>query len=261
MVDSLYERLNPIIQSFNGHIAVVIADHDNSRVLNGEEQTIAASVIKVPIMLYALHEAQHGRLDLHKKIAITSTVGGSGVLSALTSPPPQSILNLIELMIIVSDNTASNLLLKELGIQPINAFCEKLHLKQTVIERYFMDEEAQLKGKNNYVSANDLHKLLLLIGEENEVLTNDSRQLALNIMKNQQFTDRLGALNDAYDTITIASKSGTLDLIEHDTAIFLVGHYRLYVTVLTSQLVEVHHGTKLMADMSTIIHSWLFDKR
>lgn len=261
MVDTLYERLNPIIQTLNGHIAVVVSDKDNRRELNGEEKTIAASVIKVPIMLYALHEAQHGRLDLTKKVAVQHVVGGSGVLSALTTPPEQSILNLIELMIIVSDNTASNMLLDELGIEHINSFCKDVGLKNTVIERYFMDEEAQLQGKNNYVSANDLHKLLLLIGEENDILNKESRQIARHIMQNQQFSGRLGALNDAYDAITIASKSGTLDLIEHDIAIFTIGDYTLYVTVLTSALVEVHHGIKLMADMSTIIHSWLDDKK
>ena len=94
---------------------------------NADEVFPAASIIKLHILVEVLRQAEQGMLSLTEEITITNPdkVGGAGVIQALHTGLSLPVCDLAALMIIVSDNTASNLLIKLAGIDKINVFISK----------------------------------------------------------------------------------------------------------------------------------------
>ncbi|MBU9673640.1 class A beta-lactamase-related serine hydrolase [Planococcus sp. CP5-4] len=82
--------------------------------------------------------------------------GGAGVLNHLESLKELALWDALSLMIIISDNAASNAMLDLLGKENINKAISDLGLKNTTIERRFMDFEAAEKGLDNRISAGDM---------------------------------------------------------------------------------------------------------
>jgi len=94
-------------------------------------------------------------------------VGGAGVLRALPRLTHIKVEELLTLMIIVSDNTATNELISLVEFEKINECGKDLGLKKTVLNRYMMDEIAVEKGTDNYTCASDVVKCLREIYEGN----------------------------------------------------------------------------------------------
>lgn len=92
----------------------------------------------------AFHQAENGDLNLSETISVPAdaVVGGSGVLQTLSENVSMTLFDVMTLMIIVSDNTASNLALERVGLDNVNRLCGNLGSYDTKIQRYFMDIKA-----------------------------------------------------------------------------------------------------------------------
>jgi beta-lactamase class A len=124
----------------------------------------SASLIKVPI-LAALYEAvEEGRARLDETVVMTAEdqVTGSGVLMDLTPGRAWTLRDLATLMITVSDNTATNLLLDRLGVEPVNQLAERLDLHQTRVLRRLQRLPVGAEG-TNHTTAADMTRLMALI--------------------------------------------------------------------------------------------------
>ncbi len=110
-----------------------------------EEVHSSASTIKIFLMAYIFHKFEKGELRPEERIILRpeQIAPSAGVLSYLRDCRELSIRVLIELMIIVSDNAATNVLMDLAGVDALNAFLkEKLGLKQTRMRRHMMDLDA-----------------------------------------------------------------------------------------------------------------------
>ena len=107
-------------------IAIEALDGKDSIYLSEEAPLLSASVIKIPIMMAAFHEAREGRIRLDDTYILRSQdkVGGSGVLKELHSGLEITLLDTINLMIVVSDNTATNIVIDTVGKDVINLYME-----------------------------------------------------------------------------------------------------------------------------------------
>src|ERR1041384_3310584 len=103
--------------------------------INADEPVQTASVIKLPVMIEAFYQAKAGKLDLTKKLNLTKEeqVPGSGILAYIQPDVTLSLLDTITLMMIVSDNTATNMSLDEIGIPNVNARIAAMGLKNTYL--------------------------------------------------------------------------------------------------------------------------------
>lgn len=190
---------------------------DRPLLIRADEAVTAASTIKVPILAAVLEEVNAGRLDLARPSAIPAErAGGSGVLRALPSLPVLTLADLLTLMIIVSDNTATNVVIDLVGMERVNQFCAEAGLNGTVLRRKMMDADAMRRGLENKTTARDQATLLDAIAWRN-LLPAPLRAFALQALEWQQFNDGLPSLLP--DSVIVAHKTGELPGVRHDVGV------------------------------------------
>ncbi|MGQ0570209.1 MAG: serine hydrolase, partial [Armatimonadota bacterium] len=120
----LRARLSRLARDLDGTIGIgVKAVWDGAEVFIEPDRPFpTASVFKVPVLLELLMQAEEGRLRLDEAVTVTEDwkSPGSGVLKELTSSPTLSLTDLAMLMIIISDNTATDILVDRVGTAAIN---------------------------------------------------------------------------------------------------------------------------------------------
>lgn len=166
---SLQERIRPLVDGFPGVAGVAVADVTGGGGLSihGGEIFPTASTIKIHVLLQLLARAERGELDLNERIPIdlSHVVEGSGVLWHLTGPVALSLRDIAVLMIIVSDNTATNICIERAGIDGTNALLRSLGLQETVLRRKMLDAVAAVANRENVSTPAELVRLFVLLHE------------------------------------------------------------------------------------------------
>jgi beta-lactamase class A len=128
-----------IVRAFRGEMGVAAINLRTSETIAVDADTRfpTASTIKTAVMIEAWHQAAEGRLPMDSRIALRNAdkVGGSGVLRGLGEGLSLSVADLIHLMIVLSDNTATNMLIERLGTIRINTRLESYGLTETKLFR------------------------------------------------------------------------------------------------------------------------------
>ncbi len=178
----------------------------------------SASVIKLPIMIEAMTWVQDGRMNPDEIHILTNSekAGGSGVLNTYPHRSRITYRDLITLMMTVSDNTATNILIRELGMTSINARMTGLGLVQSQLNREMMDTLAVKQGRQNYVSTREMNRLLRLIYQK-KIATPALCDEMIEILKANEDTTTIPRLLPK--TMVVAHKTGTLDYIRGDAGI------------------------------------------
>jgi beta-lactamase class A len=193
---------------------------------NAQEVFPAASTIKLPILYEVYRQASEGRFRLTDTLTATAEeiVGGSGVLKDLTPGLTLSIRDLATLMIAVSDNTAANLLIDQVGIDSVNHSLQDLGLRATVLEHKLM--RAAPGASVNRSTPAELGHLMTLIATH-AVLTPAACEELLEILRRQHYTDQITRRIAEFDgfveagtepAMTVASKSGSVRGTRNDVA-------------------------------------------
>lgn len=209
-----------------------------------DEPFVAASTIKLPVLVALYDAAARGRvvLDARVPLRVGDQVTGSGVLQLLSPGARLSLRDLAELMIVVSDNAATNMLLAHLGIPEINACLEAMGLRRTRVLRGLQIIPANSPGYNS-VSAGELTSLLVAIARGKAVSWEASRRMVATL-KRQQVNSALPALlpdpEDVEDAAVgaipaweLAHKTGSIPGHEHDSGILYLPGQTIVLTVLT----------------------------
>ncbi|RRB02627.1 serine hydrolase [Larkinella rosea] len=186
-----------------------------------DELVPSASVIKIPILIETMERVKAGKFDLDQihVLQASEKTGGSGVLQ--TYPDQSKITNreVLTLMMTRSDNSATNILIRELGMENINQRMRTLGLTQSRLNRMMMDTLAAKQGRENRVTASEMNILLKKI-YRNEVATPALCEQMIDILKRNtdQTTFRLFLPKSA----VIAHKTGELSYVRGDAGIFYV---------------------------------------
>jgi len=192
----------------------------------------SASTIKVLILAALFQKVIEGRVDLNNRIEVSEKdiVGGAGVIYLLDKNNSYTILDLAKLMIILSDNTATNLLIDLIGMDYINDYSNLIGLKDTSLQRKMMDFEKRKVGLENLTTANDLGIILEKL-YKHEILNDHYCKLAIDIMKNQILRGGIDRfLEKKYE---IANKTGELKHLEHDCGLVLGEEHDYVIAILT----------------------------
>lgn len=247
-----------LLSRFSGKVSAVIETKSSRIEVNGHRQMRSASTIKLAVLLEAYRQIDQGLLKPYELIKLKPDefTEGSGVLFHLDSVKTLSLEDLLKLMIIVSDNTASNVAIRIVGIDHVNTLLRDLDCAETFLGRKFMDVGATLQGIDNFTSAADLVTLLKAV-DSGRLLSEDSRRRVLHILKKQQLLANLHGRIDEEDEVTIASKSGSLPGIVNDAGIFEYRGNKVYAAVLLDHSPDNHTGQELIAEIGGYIHNWL----
>ncbi len=181
-----------------------------------EEVFPAASLAKIPIAIELMRRVDMGQFDLGERMdtADIARAGGGGVLDYLDPATRLTLGELLTLMLIVSDNTASNVLLDLVGMGEVNETMSRLNLPHTRLARHFMDYEARRAHRDNLTTAVETLTMMELL--RGNALPG-GRRLRETLAAQQSFSELLeGWLPSG---ATLAHKDGTLDDTVHDAGI------------------------------------------
>ena len=229
------KEIEKIISQVEGKVCVNFYDlnKNNGFSINGDKKVLSASMIKLLILAELMKKISENKFSLSDTIMIADSMktGGDGVLKELNTGHHFTLKELATLMIVVSDNQATNILIDFLGMENINQLGKELRLKKTFLGRKMMDIEARKKGYDNYTCADDISSLLKLIYQE-KLINKEASQLMLDILLRQQQGERLQRYLPS--DIKIAHKCGDLDNLENDGGIIWLGDRAYILVVLTN---------------------------
>ena len=179
----------------------------------------AASVIKLAVMIEAFRAQAAGELSLSERHALADAerMPSCGTLKAMHTGIELTLLDLLKLMIIVSDNTATNILIDRLGMDGINRTLRALGCTRTVLRRRLFDAEAARRGLQNTITAAEIGHLLEGLHAGTIVSPEASGQM-LEILLDQRLNGKLPFFLHGAG-IRIAHKTGEDDGITHDVGI------------------------------------------
>lgn len=251
----LKKKLNTIIDSTEANIGLAVKNMNTQNVvyINEEKVFPSASLIKLFIFAEACRQIKEGKIELNQKITLANDdkVGGDGILKELKAGHKFTIGELLTLMTIISDNTATNIIIDILGMDNINTLISNLGFDSTMLQRKMMDFKAAQAGKENITSAKDILKILdsLFNGR---LIDRDSSQFIVDVLKKQQVKGRL----DLYlpDDIMIAHKTGDLDYLEHDVGIVYLEDNPYIICVLTNENISNKEGREIIGRLSKMVY-------
>lgn len=179
------ERLTATARGVDGVVSYHVVDLTSGQRFSrkADEPFPTASAIKIGILYELFRQADEGRvhLDVPRPIAEADKVGGAGILQQLGTPA-LSPRDLAVLMILLSDNTATNVLVDLVGQDAINARMAAIGTTTFALQRRMMDVAAAAAGAENLSSAGDLVLVMDAI-RRGEGLTPASRDAALEILR------------------------------------------------------------------------------
>lgn len=181
---------------------------------------LAASVVKLPIFLYLMARQAAGEAVLEQTLRIEQSdiVPGCGALRLFSEPMETDIRSLCRLMIDLSDNTATNRLIRFCTIPALNEYFRSLGLVQTCLRRFLFDAEASAAGLENTISPKEMGLLLEKLYQGTLFPPEITRE-ALDILLDQQIGHKLdGKLNGI---VPIAHKTGEDEDLSNDVGLVL----------------------------------------
>lgn len=193
-------------------------------------QMVSASMIKVPILTAALTRVQQGTATMPTLLPVAQADILDDSKAFETGPRNASLEELLTWMIVESDNTSTNVLIRWLSMEEINAHCAALGLRSTVLQRYMLDVEAMQQGRNNFTSAEDMYLLFAAL-HANRILTPELCAAALHILKKQRSANLLRRY--IWQDATLAHKTGGLSGLCHDAGIITLNGTQWYLGVFT----------------------------
>lgn len=186
------------------------------RLLLGEQRSYeAASLVKLPILVELYRRAEAGQLSLDEEMTFEERfrVGGSGEIGQGPAGTRWTLAELGRLMIVKSDNVASDMLLERLGMDLIQRSMGELGLQDTTVQRTIFDFEAIDAGRDNLTSTRDMVRLLALIADQELPGSKAMRTVLEQQTKNELIPAGLPPLT------RVAHKTGELTGLLHDAGI------------------------------------------
>lgn len=242
MIDKLSfeERIKAETTSFNGKICVYANDFRGNIIdINADEQFESASCIKTYILTHLFKKVHEGKIDLREKLVYNKEnfVVGSGILRSLDFGVEMTVKDFATLMIIISDNIATNILIDYLGIDNINNTIIELGLNNTTLHNKIDFDKYPKLGTTTPRDYGFIFEKI----SKNELWSAEISNEMLEIFKMQNYNSILTRnlpqyYLDSEDTgdeelIYIASKSGSMNACRNDGGIISTP-YGKYVLVL-----------------------------
>lgn len=232
--------------NFNGKYAIYANDYnDNIVSINGEEKFNSASCIKIFILVELFRQVYFGEKNLDEKITYQkdNLVNGSGVLQYLTPGLELSIRDIATLMMIISDNVATNIMIDCLGINNINKTIRELGCLDTELYCKFQSD----KKVFSETTVKDYGHIYELINEEKLWDKSISKEI-INILKNQKYHEMLGDGIPKIYTKTdndilnyIISKSGKYQSIRNDGGIVSTKYGNYILIIFIKDFLDQYH--------------------
>ena len=256
----LEKSILEIDRSLDGVMGVAIVDLTDGHkyLLHANDVYPQASSIKICVLAELYRQAQQGKLKLTDLYTVNAAdlVQDSDIMGGLTPGVTQITLrDLATMMVAVSDNSATNVLIDRVGMENVNAFLKAQGLRDTRLRRKMMDLKAAAEGRENVSTPNEMLNLLqaLYRGEVlNREMTDDFFKV-LSTHKDSWIPRNLP------DDLKIADKPGALEGVRNDSGVIFVDKRPYVLCVMTTYLHRERDGEEAISNIS--LAAWrMFDR-
>ncbi len=249
---TLEEIVRDAIAGFNGKVWIYAKNIDTGKEfsLRGDERVRTASTIKLPIMAEAFRQVSEGKLKWDDILTVSkeTKVSGAGILPEFTDGSRIDLRTAVHLMIVLSDNTATNLVLDKVTADSVNDYMDKLGLPATRSMRKVLgggDSRALQIPENRLFglgssTPREMVRILEML-EKGELVSKQASDEMLAILRRQQYKDGIG--RNQVDTTPVASKSGSLDRLRSDIGIVYTRRGRIAMAITVDDMPVVQYIT------------------
>ena len=250
----LENNVSDMVNEFPGVAGVCVKDltRPDGININAGEVFPTASTIKIHILTRLLQRAEAGELDLDEivHVAPEAYTPGSGVLAYLENGAHLSVLNIAVLMIIVSDNTATNMCIDMAGIEETNRMVRDLGLTATTLRRKMQDFESVASNNENTATPADCVAMLSCLYEGRP--SQEVARQCLDILKKPINSPLAKAIpND----VPLANKPGAMDRVRNDAGIVFLPNRPYAIAVLSKfGLCEPAQQDQWITDIASKVH-------
>lgn len=265
LLEKLCNKLDKISFHCDGVIGIAFKDFISGEqfYVNGDEVFPVASTIKVTILMEFFRKVEDRKIDPYTPVTFRkrdNTIG-SGVLKTLTiESVTMPLIDYATLMITVSDNSATNMLIDLLGMESINSTIISLGLQKTRLARKMMDMEAFKAGKDSITTPKELIMLFESLYRP-LFLSPYIRAETLKMLKKPKEGIVQGVIRNAVpDEVEVANKSGWIAGATLDAGIVFQPR-RPYVVALAAKHIpsaDLHMAKTIstLTNCSRLIHEY-----
>lgn len=260
---ALHERIEAemhhAVQRLDGVAGYAIKDLTRGESFDFNANLIfpTASSIKLTVLLELMRQAQEGKLSLDDKHTIRrneTTIGDDEPILAMLGDGTvtMSLRDIATFMIVLSDNSATNILIDRLGMDNINAEIARLGLQETHLRRKMIDIEAARRGRENVSTPREMATLMEKVhagGALDAAHTKDYFAL-LALPKDSLFHRALPS------TVTIEDKPGSLDAVRCDTGIIDVKGHPFAISVMTTYNSNNEEGERVVKEIARLAYDY-----
>jgi beta-lactamase class A len=256
----LESKIQDIDQHLDGVLGVAVEDLTNGDhfFLHEDEVFAQASSIKITLLANLYLQAQQGKLKLTDLYTVQTSdlVPDSDIMNGLTPGVTRITLrDLATMMVAVSDNAATNVLIDRVGMPNVNAMLDSLGLTHTRLRRKMMDLEAAKQGRENISTPREMMTLLDAI-HRGKVLNKESTADFFKMLSTNKasFIPR-----DLPADLKIANKPGELEAVRNDSGVVFVEGRPYVICVMTGYLRNERDGEEAITKIS--LETWrMFDR-
>jgi beta-lactamase class A len=271
-MEVLQTSLQAKIDSIQGDVAVAFFNLSNSRdslLINAEVEFHAASTMKVPVMIELFKQQREGKIDLEDSILLKNdfkSIVDSSLYSMDVGVDSDDVIynkigttialkDLMNPMITVSSNLATNVLIELVGAKNVTATMRELGADKIEVLRGVEDQKAYDLGLSNSTTARDLMSIMKALAT-NQAGTSEDCENMIDILKRQEFNDIIPFYLPK--DVIVAHKTGSITGVHHDAGIVYLPDGRSYVLVLLSKnLQDFDAGTEQLAGMSKAVYEYM----
>lgn len=239
-VETELRRIADAVDGVAGYAIVDLTNGDRFE-RQADQPFPTASTIKLAVLYELLKQVDEKRLTLDdpRPIPPALRVGGSGVLQQLANPV-LSLHDCAVLMMMASDNTATNVVIDAVGMAAVNARMKALGTHALALRRRMMDTDAARRGDENVASPADLARVLQAL-DRGEGLSASAKAAALDLMTRPMSSPLRAGVPAG---VTVASKPGSLDGVQADAGIVHLDGRPFAVVVMTTFLPDEGTGER-----------------
>jgi beta-lactamase class A len=215
----------------------------------GDDVFRSASTIKIAIMIVLFRRIDDGELSLDEpyRLRAADKVPGSGVLQHLHDGLDLTLGDVVYLMMSISDNPATNILIDHLGFEAINATMRTLGLRQSILGRKMMGRPAQDSEQENLATPNEFARLMATILDGTAASARSCEQM-IGLLRLQQNARRIGRF--VPQGRQWGSKTGSYDTVANDVGFVMMDDGPLVISAFTANLPDMVAGELVLSDLA-----------